>query len=131
MSFDRPLFVLGLVCALSAACGDDQTGGSGGSGGEAPQGGAGTGGSTVEAVCTEPTAVPCEDDVVLQMNLQDEAAPGGITSEPDGDGFISVIDATAGGAFTTTPDSYTYGRFTDAGLEKVDLSDEEALSSMD
>lgn len=82
-------------------------------------------------VCTEPTDVACEDDVILQMNLKDDPAPGDIDNEPDGAGFHTTVDATAGGAFNPDPDAYVYGRFTDAGLEKVDISDEESLESMD
>lgn len=125
-------FLFGASALLVVACGDDTTASGGsGEGGSAPEGGGGGGGGEVAPVCTEPTAVPCEDDVILAMNLQDEPAPGLIENEPDGDGFASMIDATAGGAFTTTPDSYTFGKFTDEGLVKVELSDEEALASMD
>jgi hypothetical protein len=109
------------------ACGDD-TGGSGGGG---TGGGGQGGGATVEPICTEPTAVVCEDQVVLLMNLQNDRAPGLVTNTPDGSGWVTTIDATAGGAFTDDPHSYVYARFTDQGLVKVELSDEEALVSMD
>lgn len=101
--------------------------GTGGSG----TGGSGTGGSGTGPTCTEPTEVPCEDDVFLAMNLQDDIAPGAVASEAEGTGWISTIDATAGGAFTKDPDSYVYARFTDAGLEKVEISDEDSLTSME
>jgi hypothetical protein len=91
----------------------------------------GAGGSGVEPVCSSPTEVPCSDAVILQMNLQADPAPGLITNAPDGDGFWTLVDATAGGAFATDPHSYVYGKFTAAGLEKVELSDEESLDSMD
>lgn len=135
LTYARLLTPLSLALVL-IACGDDTTAsggsGTGGSlegGGGAGTGGGGTGGAT--ALCTEPTPVPCEDEVLLQMNLQDDQAPGLIDNVADGAGFRSTIDATAGGAFVADPDSYVYGRFTDAGLEKVVLSDEEALASMD
>ena len=102
-------------------------GGSGGGGGEGGNGGSGS----VGAICTEPTPVACEDQVVLGMNLKAVPAPGLIQSSADGPGFRSKIDATAGGAFNADPDSYVYGRFTDSGLEKVAISDEDSLSSMD
>lgn len=81
--------------------------------------------------CTEPTAVPCSDEVFLGMNLQADIAPGLITSDAVATGYLSMIDATAGGPFTTDPDSYVYGRFTDSGLVKVEISDEDSLDSMD
>jgi hypothetical protein len=65
------------------------------------------------------------------MNLKAEPAPGEIRSEADGSGFRSFIDATAGGAFAADPEGYVYGRFTDSGLEKVAISDEQSLESMD
>ncbi|NUP06077.1 MAG: hypothetical protein HOW73_08465 [Polyangiaceae bacterium] len=142
MSFGRALVLFGILAIGSIGCGDDTTStgggdeGGGATGGQPAQGGSGgsdgSGGSgPVEPACTEPTAVRCEDQVILGMNLQSEPAPGGIETTAEGDGFVSVIDATAGGAFATTPDSYTYGRFTDTGLEKVSISDEDSLTSMD
>jgi hypothetical protein len=81
--------------------------------------------------CTEPGTVPCEDQVLLAMNLKDDVSAGAITNQADGSGWISAIDATAGGAFNPDPTSYTYGRFTDQGLVKVDISDEAGLASME
>ncbi|MFO0760738.1 MAG: HmuY family protein [Byssovorax sp.] len=106
------------------------TGGTGGGTGGAGGGTGGTGGGAPAPKCTMPTAVPCSDAVILQMNLKKDVTPGLITSQADGDGFTSNIDATAGGAFASEPNSYTYGKFTDAGLTKVDISDEDALDSM-
>lgn len=156
-----PRFSAPLVLALvfTVACGDDTStdgsgGGSGGSGGagsagtEATTGTGGEGGATSSSTgdattgaggegggaavgCTEPTPVACEDDVVLAMNLQDDIAPGEATSTPDGSGWLSAIDATAGGAFAADPDSYVYLKFADDGLTKVDISDEDSLTSMD
>jgi hypothetical protein len=75
------------------------------------------------------TPIPCEDQVVLQMDLKKNLAPGLITDAPDGNGFLSTIDATAGG-FNYT-DSYIYAKFTETGLVKVDLTDEQSIGSMD
>ncbi len=81
-------------------------------------------------VCTMPTLpIPCEDTVVQQMDLKNNIAPGLITDAPDGSGFLSTIDAKAGGFMYT--DSYVYAKFTDKGLVKVDLSDEDSIGSMD
>ncbi|MCC6557574.1 MAG: HmuY family protein [Polyangiaceae bacterium] len=133
MRASTPLLSLALSCALAGAlgCSSDDSAGSGGSGGSG--GGSGTTtGTDVQPVCTEPAAVPCSDQVILQMNLQSDVAPGLISSQPDGaTGWTSMIDATAGGAFASDPDSYVYGRFTDSGLEKVAISDEQSLDSMD
>lgn len=143
-----------LALVFSVACGDDTTtdGAGGGSGGGATtgteattgaggEGGAGSTSSTGDATtgagggaaagCTEPTPVACEDDVVLAMNLQDDVAPGAVTSTADGAGWRSTVDATAGGAFAADPDSYVYMRFADEGLVKVEISDEDSLASMD
>lgn len=73
--------------------------------------------------------IPCEDTVVQQMDLKNNKAPGLITEVADGNGFVSTIDATAGGFMYT--DSYVYAKFTDKGLQKVELSDEESIGSMD
>lgn len=93
--------------------------------------GSSTGATMVQ--CTEPTAVPCEDDVILKMNLKASAAPGAIMTSADGAGFRSIVDATAGvsGADITPKTSYVYAKFTDSGLEKVELGDEDAIGSMD
>jgi HmuY protein len=123
----KTLLTVAVLAGLSGACGDSSAQGGAAEGGSPPVGGEGG----AEPICTEPTPVPCEDDVILAMNLKTDPATTGITSEADGSGFLSVIDATAGGAFNADPDSYTYGKFTDAGLEQVDISDEDALSSMD
>jgi hypothetical protein len=100
--------------------GSTGSGGSGGSGGSAPVAG-----------CTEPTAIACVDTIIQEMNLKSDVAPGLIMNEPEPVGFVSIIDATAGGFGAADPDSYVYGRFTDTGLEKVEISDDDALDSMD
>lgn len=133
---------MGLLVAGASACdggADSSTGGGageGGSGGSAPTGGGGSetgggGGSVILPACTEPTAIACEDAVLLDMNLQPDPAPGLISTEPGAAGWTSKIDATAGGAFASVPHSYVYGKFTASGLEKVDISDEASLGSMD
>ncbi len=81
--------------------------------------------------CTTPTPVPCSDQVLLGMNLKKDISKGAVGNSPDGSGFQSTIDATAGGAFATQPTSYTYARFDANGLQKVDISDEDSLTSMD
>lgn len=113
-----------VLSVLSVACGDDGSGGAGGGGGEG-----GSGGSA--PICTDPTEVVCEDDVVLKMNLQNDVSKAEVTNTAKGSGFISTVDATAGGAFVADPESYVYIRFEDDGMKRVDISDEDSLTSMD
>ncbi|WP_437903777.1 HmuY family protein [Sorangium sp. So ce327] len=112
----------GLALLAVGACGSEDP---------VDPGGAEGGGLPAGPVCSEPTPVPCEDEVFQQMNLQDTVAPGEIVNEQDGAGIRSIVDATAGGPFASEPDAYVYARFTDAGLEKVEISDEASLQSMD
>lgn len=123
-----------ILCAplFIAACTDDPaatttttTSGAGGGGGEGVGGGGGAG-----ALC-EPATNACSDDIILQMDLQEDIAPGKVENAPEGAGFISTIDARAGGFGAADPDSYVHARFTDKGLEKVDISDQDSLDSMD
>ena len=73
--------------------------------------------------------LPCMDETILELNLQDQVAPGEITNTDETTSWLSVIDATAGGYFATTPDSFVYAKFTDNGLQKLALGDEDALES--
>jgi hypothetical protein len=135
------IFSATLVAAASfvAACGDDASTGSpsGGDGGGATTdpgsgGSGGAGGSAPSGpACTKPTPVACEDEIILGMNLQKDPAAGAITSAASSGHVESKIDATAGGAFTSQPTSYTYGKFKDGELTKVAIGDEDSLESMD
>jgi hypothetical protein len=76
---------------------------------------------------TEPA---CSDEQIALLQLSDDKTGGDIKEEGTTAGeFLSHIDATAGGFNGTL--GYTYARFTDDGLVAVDLSDEEALESLD
>ncbi|MBI5496179.1 MAG: HmuY family protein [Deltaproteobacteria bacterium] len=107
----------------------------GSSGGTSSSGGASSSGSPdggSGAVCTTPTAVLCEDQVVAELNLKATVNPDLVeNTQADGGVFITHVDATAGGFNNPTPPSYVYAAFTDTGLIKRDLSDEAALLSMD
>jgi hypothetical protein len=81
------------------------------------------------AVCTEPTAPACTDESFLELALVTDANPAMIENTPDGEGFATHVDATAGGFNPSL--AYVYARFTDEGLERVDVGDEEAFDSMD
>lgn len=73
----------------------------------------------------EPHAPACSTESLTQLDLLTEPSTGEITQE----GELTVIDATAGGRMPT--ESYVYARFTERGLEKVNIHDEDALASMD
>ncbi|MET0387791.1 MAG: HmuY family protein, partial [Polyangiales bacterium] len=113
-------------------------GGSGGSGPRAGAGGSnpGAGGDDSEAgdAGTNPGGgdlreVPCTDQSVSELTLLDVPTDGEVRDESsEGGVFESYIDATGGG--TAPTESYTYVRFTDEGLKRVDISDEEAFTSL-
>lgn len=146
MAARNTLLAIGLIFGGIGmwGCGGGDTGsGGGGSGttstGGTATGGGGTGGATggggtggtLAPLCTDPATVACSDNIILEMNLQVDPTKGEITNTADGAGWTSHIDATAGGAFASTPDSYTYGKFTADGLTKVNIGDEDSLTSMD
>jgi len=92
---------------------------------------------TIEEVTPEVTAPLCEftepacsDEQIATLQFSEDRDGGPITEEGTTPGeFSTHIDATAGGFNGTL--GYTYARFTDEGLVAVDLSDEEALESLD
>ena len=84
------------------------------------------------AVCEEPQEISCEDDLFLDLSLQDDKiSEGDVVSNQDGNDFVTTVDATAGGYSSATSNPWVYIKFTDNGAEKVDINDEEALTSMD
>jgi hypothetical protein len=106
------------ACLLLAACGDDQAGSA------SDSSKAGSGGSA------QLREVPCQDQSVSALTLFDIPSKGQVKDDlHDGNTFESVIDATGGGL--TPNQSFVYARFTDEGLKKVDLSDEQAFRSLD
>ena len=82
-------------------------------------------------VCSSPTEVKCQDQLIQQLNLKTAVAPGLIDNTADGLGYKTHVDATAGGFMAANPSGYVYASFTDSGLVKKDLDDSHALSSMD
>ena len=65
----------------------------------------------------------------MQLRLFDTVNPDPITEEGAAPQFRSLIDARAGGSSSTR--SFIYMSFTDQGLQKRDLSDEAAFTSLD
>ncbi len=80
------------------------------------------------AVACEPKAAPCTDSQILDLSLFKKASKRIVENEADGDGFLSHVDATGGGM--TPSESYVYARFTDTGLERVDVGDEAAFDEL-
>jgi hypothetical protein len=73
--------------------------------------------------------VQCTDTSVSTLMLFDEPATGKIREEGKGDDFTTFVDATGGGMNVTQ--SYVYAKFSETGLQKLDLTDEEAFESLD
>jgi len=112
-------FLLGVACAL-AGCG-------GTSNMNAPDM------AMSSAICTTPSAVTCTDQSVLKLNLFATVPTRNVTNTADGAGFLSEIDATGGatGGAITPRESFVYAKFTDTGMERVAISDEQAFDSME
>ena len=120
LSASRFAFVV-VVTAGIGACGPPADGAEGEGEGEGEE----------AVTCTEPVAVPCRDDVFgsLSMSLDELAIGTAVDNIAEGDGFDTGVDARSNGPFASGP--WVYGRFTDAGLEQVELFDDESLDSMD
>jgi len=91
------------------------------------------GDTTADAGLGAPDAGPlrevaCQDESISGLMLFDTPSPAALTQEEVGDeGYVYHVDATGGGR--TPAQSYVYARFTDQGLEKVDIDDEAAFTS--
>lgn len=74
--------------------------------------------------------VPCTDQSVSTLMLYDKPASGLIREEKSSpEEFVTAIDATGGGLNAT--ESFMYARFTADGLKKVNITDEEAFTSLE
>ncbi len=108
---------------------DGADGADGSDGGDGADGG--DGGVEVEAVCTEPTDMTCVDALILDLSLHDDkVSDGDVTTTVDGDDFVTVVDASAGGYSAAASNPWVYVRFTPEGAERVEIDDETALESM-
>ena len=91
--------------------------------------------STVSALaplCEERMVIECEDAAILDLSLQDDQVSDGVVStSEDGTDFVSTVDASAGGYNGASSNPWVYVKFTETGLEKVEIDDESALESMD
>ena len=89
------------------------------------------GGTDAGALCG-PTPVSCSDQVSQGLDLKTTVNAAAILTTTEDGGFKSTIDATAGSTgFNAPTESYVYAKFTSTGLQKVGLSDEAALLSVD
>jgi hypothetical protein len=118
------IIIVSALCVwMLAACGNDSSE-------EDPGLDAGSDSTTGSTKTEELREVPCVDQSISRLPLFDEPAAGAIRDEAgEGDGFYNLVDATGGGLNAEA--SFVYARFTDDGLEKVSLSDEEAFESLD
>lgn len=84
-----------------------------------------------EPVCDEPAEVPCVDEIISDFSLHDDkTSKGDVDNSESGGTFTSTVDASAGGSSASSKNAWTYARFTDDGLEKVEIDDETALDDM-
>jgi hypothetical protein len=73
--------------------------------------------------------VSCTDQSVQQLSLFRPVNSATIGNDNASGTFTSSIDATAGGIDPSR--SYVYAKFTDQGLTRVDVGDEDAFASSD
>lgn len=129
---------------LAIACGDDDPmtpvdgGQPGTDAGTTMQTDGGTpmqtdGGTTMEtdAGTMECTGGPatCVDEQLVMLSLFETANTSTPTTEAVGDHYRTTLDTRAGGFMPS--ESYLYLRFTDDGIEKVDINDNDAFESND
>lgn len=77
--------------------------------------------------CPTAVAPTCTDQSTQQLELRAVVSDGLINEEGVTPGERTFVDARGGGI--SVPKSYTYARFTAQGLDKVELSDEQAANS--
>ena len=87
---------------------------------------------TSTAICEDTVSITCEDAMISDLSLHDDKISDGEVSTTGGDeNFVSVVDASAGGFNSSSNNPWVYVKFTETGLEKVEIDDETALDSMD
>lgn len=117
------LFFCVILAVFAFACSDDE----------------GNGGGDVDAAPDvdappvqngECSPVFCEDAILQDLSLHDDKTSAGTIVNTDEEGhWVSLVDATAGGFLEANNNAYLYMKFTDTGLEKVDIDDDTALYS--
>jgi len=80
----------------------------------------------------EAAAPACIDQMILDLSLHDDkVSDGEVTTTREGEDFLTVIDATAGGFGQSANNPWVYVKFGPDGASRVDIDDETALESMD
>lgn len=88
----------------------------------------GTDAGATPMIC-DPVAPTCVDQQIAMLDLFSTVSTRTIAEEGTGAVHVSHVDAMAGGVSPT--ESYVYARFTDAGLVRVDVSDEASFDSQE
>jgi len=84
------------------------------------------------SVCDETSELSCVDELILDLSLQDDSfSDGSVSNTSADDGFVTLVDATAGGYNNAANNPWVYIQFTEEGARKLEIDDEEALTSMD
>lgn len=78
-------------------------------------------------VDTAPVEHPCHDEIVDLLPAHDTVATTQIQTEKQGEGYVTFVDATAGGMQAAHSNPYIYFSFDT--LDKVQITDLDALSS--
>jgi hypothetical protein len=74
--------------------------------------------------------VKCVDEQIGKLSLLDEPSDAVVRDESVSNGtYVSFLDTMAGGFETSQ--SFSYVRFSDRGLQRVAISDEDAFTSLD
>jgi hypothetical protein len=113
--------------------GGTPVGGAGGSGGEVVADAGVPDAATPDAAAPACGAPPaCVDQMILDLSLHaDKVSEGAVTTTRDGDDFLTVVDATAGGFGQSDNNPWVYVKFRANGATRVDIDDETALESVD
>lgn len=75
---------------------------------------------------------PCADVAIQDLSLHDDkVSEARVESSKDGDDWLSIVDASAGGTMMAAMNPWVYVRFTDEGLERVSVDDVTAQASAD
>src|SRR5258708_5284074 len=119
MSSTRPLPTLLLLACVASACATDH--------GDPLA----TGDSPAKPKPTGPLRdVKCVDEQIGKLSLLDTPSDAVVRDENmNGKTFESFVDTMAGGLSPSK--SFSYVRFSDKGLQRVAISDEDAFTSLD
>jgi hypothetical protein len=87
-------------------------------------------GEPVELRCEDPVEPECVDDLIQGLSFNAKVSDGTIDESLEGEDFVALIDATAGGSSAQSRNPWLYVRFTPDGLQQVEVEDEESLEDM-